>query len=56
MTRGAQPSVLPPWWRGLSRSWSVPWQGDDADTEKLRTTLKDLRSLWQRLDGFSHQA
>jgi hypothetical protein len=42
--------------RGQQDSLRSSWQGDDADTEKLRTTLKDLRSLWQRLDGFAHKA
>ena len=31
------------------------WQGGSADTERLRTTLKDYRSLWQRLDGLAHR-
>jgi hypothetical protein len=42
--------------KGQQDSLRSSWQGDDADTEKLRTTLKDLRSLWQRLDGFAHKA
>ena len=31
--------------------------GQPADEyPKLRTALKDYRSLWQRLDGFGHRA
>ena len=38
------------------QSMRSAWQGGSADTEGLRTVLKDYRSLWQRLDGFAHRA
>jgi hypothetical protein len=42
--------------RGEQDSLRSAWQGGSADTERLRTALKDYRSLWQRLDGFAHRA
>jgi hypothetical protein len=42
--------------RGEQDSIRSAWQGGSADTERLRTALKDYRSLWQRLDGFAHRA
>jgi hypothetical protein len=42
--------------RGEQESLRSAWQGGSADTERLRTALKDYRSLWQRLDGFAHRA
>ena len=42
--------------RGQQDSLRSAWQGGSADTERLRTALKDYRSLWQRLDGFAHRA
>lgn len=42
--------------RGERDSLRSAWQGGSADTERLRTALKDYRSLWQRLDGFAHRA
>jgi len=31
------------------------WQGGSADTERLRTALKDYRLFWQRLDSLAHR-
>lgn len=42
--------------KGEQDSLRSAWQSDSADTERLRTALKDYRSLWQRLDGFAHRA
>lgn len=42
--------------KGEQDSLRSAWQGGSADTERLRTALKDYRSLWQRLDGFAHRA
>jgi len=42
--------------KGEQDSLRSAWQGGNADTERLRTALKDYRSLWQRLDGFAHRA
>jgi hypothetical protein len=28
------------------------WHGDDAGTEKLRTTLQQYRAFWNRLEDF----
>ena len=42
--------------KGEQESLRSAWQGGSADTERLRTALKDYRSLWQRLDGFAHRA
>jgi len=42
--------------KGEQDSLRSAWQGDGTDTERLRTTLKDYRSLWQRLDGFARRA
>ena len=32
------------------------WQGDDAGTEELRTTLQQYRTFWNRLEDFSREA
>jgi hypothetical protein len=32
------------------------WQGDDAGTEELRTTLRQYRTFWNRLEDFSREA
>jgi hypothetical protein len=32
------------------------WQGDDAGTEELRTTLQQYRTFWNRLEDFPHEA
>jgi len=29
------------------------WQGDDPGTEELRTTLRQYRTFWNRLEDFS---
>jgi hypothetical protein len=42
--------------KGEQDSLRSAWQGGSADTERLRTALKDYRSLWQRLDGFARRA
>ena len=42
--------------KGEQDSMRSAWQGNSADTERLRTALKDYRSLWQRLDGFAHRS
>lgn len=42
--------------KGEQESLRSAWQGGSADTERLRTALKDYRSLWQRLDGIAHRA
>jgi hypothetical protein len=42
--------------KGEQDSLRSAWQGGSADTERLRTALKDYRSFWQRLDGFAHRA
>jgi hypothetical protein len=42
--------------KGEQDSLRSACQGGSADTERLRTTLKDYRSLWQRVDGFAHRA
>lgn len=42
--------------KGKQESLHSAWQGESTDTERLRTVLKDYRSLWQRLDGFAHRA
>ena len=31
------------------------WQGDDAGTEEMRTTLQQYRTLWNRLEAFSRE-
>ena len=31
------------------------WQGDDAGTEELRTTLRQYRTFWNRLEDFSRE-
>jgi len=31
------------------------WQGDDAGTEELRTTLRQYRAFWNRLQDFSRE-
>lgn len=31
------------------------WQGDDAGTEEMRTTLQQYRTLWNRLEDFSRE-
>ena len=31
------------------------WQGDDAGTEELRTTLRQYRAFWNRLEDFSRE-
>ncbi|HEY8043985.1 MAG TPA: hypothetical protein VIF35_06965 [Streptosporangiaceae bacterium] len=41
--------------KGEQDSLRSAWQGGSADTERLRTALKDYRSFWQRLDGFAHR-
>jgi hypothetical protein len=41
--------------KGQQDSLRSSWQGGTADTEALRTALKDYRSLWQRLDGIARQ-
>jgi hypothetical protein len=38
------------------QSMQADWQGDGADTEKLRTALQHYRKFWTRLEEFSHQA
>src|SRR5262245_41404467 len=42
--------------KGEQESLRSAWQGGSADTERMRTALKDYRSLWQRLDGIAHRA
>jgi hypothetical protein len=42
--------------KGEQDSMRSAWQGSGTDTERLRTALKDYRSLWQRLDGFARKA
>jgi hypothetical protein len=37
------------------QSLQSDWQGDGADTEKLRTALQHYRAFWARLDVFAHQ-
>lgn len=32
------------------------WQGDDAGTEELRTTLQQYRAFWNRLEHFPREA
>jgi hypothetical protein len=32
------------------------WQGDDAGTEELRTTLQQYRAFWNRLEDFPREA
>jgi hypothetical protein len=32
------------------------WQGDEAGTEELRTTLQQYRTFWNRLEDFSREA
>jgi hypothetical protein len=32
------------------------WQGDEAGTEELRTTLQQYRTFWNRLGDFSREA
>jgi hypothetical protein len=32
------------------------WQGDDTETEELRTTLQQYRAFWNRLEGFPREA
>jgi hypothetical protein len=32
------------------------WQGDEAGTEELRTTLQRYRTFWNRLEDFSREA
>jgi hypothetical protein len=32
------------------------WQGDDAGTEELRTTIQQYRTFWNRLEDFSRKA
>ena len=31
------------------------WQGDDPGTEELRTTLRQYRAFWNRLEDFSSE-
>jgi len=31
------------------------WQGDDPGTEELRTTLRQYRTFWNRLEDFSRE-
>jgi hypothetical protein len=31
------------------------WQGDDAGTEEMRTTLQQYRAFWDRLEAFSRE-
>jgi hypothetical protein len=31
------------------------WRGDDAGTEELRTTLRQYRTFWNRLEDFSRE-
>jgi hypothetical protein len=31
------------------------WQGDDAGTEEMRTTLQQYRAFWNRLEAFSRE-
>ena len=38
------------------RSLLAAWQGDDAGTEELRTTLQQYRTFWNRLEDFSREA
>lgn len=38
------------------QSMQSDWQGDGADTEKLRTALQGYRAFWAHLEEFSHQA
>jgi hypothetical protein len=38
------------------RSLLAAWQGDDAGTEELRTTLQQYRAFWSRLEDFSREA
>jgi hypothetical protein len=38
------------------QSVQAEWQGDGADTEKLRTALQHYRKFWARLQEFSPQA
>jgi hypothetical protein len=32
------------------------WQGSDAGTEQMRTTLQQYRMFWSRLEDFSRQS
>jgi hypothetical protein len=38
------------------QSMRSDWQGDGADTEKLRTALQNYRQFWARLEEFSRPA
>jgi hypothetical protein len=42
--------------KGQQQSMQSEWQGDGADTEKLRTALQRYRSFWTRLEEFSRPA
>jgi hypothetical protein len=42
--------------RERQKSLLSAWQGDDAGTEELRTTLLQYRAFWNRLEDFPREA
>jgi hypothetical protein len=42
--------------RERQKSLLSGWQGDDAGTEELRTTLQQYRAFWNRLEDFPREA
>jgi hypothetical protein len=39
--------------KGRQQALLSAWQGNDADTEELRTALQQYRAFWNRLADFS---
>lgn len=42
--------------REQQHSLLCTWEGNDAGTEELRTTIQQYHTLWNRLEDFSRQA